>query len=164
MMNARLILATLAGAALVAGLLFVSLHSQRTLESGLPPLTRCVDEAYARIRAGEFAAVTGGSVVTVLGTGSMAPYIPASARGRDPLTTATALAVTAPGATFSDVTPGALCLYRHAASAVGMTMHGAARKSGAGWVMSGLNNARSDITMSPANFVGIVAQVFTWPQ
>lgn len=164
MTRARLLLASVACTALLVALVIIAVRSQRVLAAGLPPRTEHPDAKTAWDAAFGFARESGGNIVTVLGTGSMRPYIPAAGPGRAPLETITALAVTAPGASFDSVTPGALCLYKHAASAVGVTMHGAALLTSAGWKMSGLHNARSDITMTPETFVGIVAHVFVWPQ
>jgi hypothetical protein len=157
----KLAFSVLAALACVAALVLLAIRSQRVLETGLPPLVSCVDEAEALIRATK--AVKGGRVFRVLGTGSMAPYIPASRAGVDPLKTTVAFAVTS-GATFAEVTAGAVCLYRHAASAVGVTMHSAAARTSGGWIMSGLHNRRHDVVMTGESFVGVVAQVFTWPQ
>lgn len=160
----KLVLATILCLAVLAGLTILAVRSQRVLEDGLPPRKECPDSEAAWHDAAKFARESGGNVVTVLGTGSMAPYIPAAGPGRVPLETPTALAVTDPAATFASVKPGQLCLYRHAASAVGLTIHGAALLTSAGWVMSGLNNPTSDINMTAENFVGVVAHVFVWPQ
>lgn len=158
-------LALTVGCALALLLLLVlALRSQRVLETGLPPRTEFADSRAAWDEAGRFARESGGSIVTVLGTGSMAPYIPAAAAGQNPLETTVALAVTVRGANYVSVTPGSLCLYRTTSSAVGVTMHGAALLTSAGWKMSGLHNARSDVYMTSENFVGIVARVFTWSQ
>ena len=164
MTRTRLILAVCACTAVLVVLVLLAVRSQRVLVDGLPPRTEYPDAQAAWSAAGQFARDSGGNLVTVLGTGSMAPYIPAAAAGRNPLETITALAVTVPGASFASVTPGALCLYRHSASAVGVTMHGAAVLTPAGWKMSGLHNARSDIYMTAGNFIGLVARVFVWPQ
>lgn len=163
-MSLRLGIYALAAVGILALLVTLAVRSQRTLETGLPPRVMCQSEAHALALAQTSALLSGAQVVRVLGTGSMQPYIPAAAAGQPPLTTATAIAVTQPGATFADVTAGALCLYRHEASAVGVTMHGAALRTSDGWIMSGLHNARADATMTPATFLGIVAQVYTWPQ
>lgn len=159
MANTRTTLGAVAGAAFVALLLGISWHSQRVLELGLPPRDESDrTQAAALLAANGWAlANNGGTIAAVLGTGSMAPYIPAG----DPAQVV-AYAVTRNGATFDDVTPGAVCVYRHSASPVGVTIHGAAERTGSGWVMSGLHNSRSDIRMTRENFVGIVVRVFVW--
>lgn len=165
MNTARTVLPVLIGLAFVVVLLGLAWRSQRALERGLPPrdaLATSQAEGYERARA--FALASGGDVVGVLGTGSMAPYIP-EGRGQTAevrQNEIVAYAVTRRGATFDDVRPGAVCLYAHAASPEGMTLHGAAKYTREGWIMSGLNNARSDVWMTPANFRGIVARVFVW--
>lgn len=162
-MNRHVIITALAAVAVLGLLIGLALRSQHTLEAGLPPRIECRSEAHAHALAQTSAQLIGAQVFRVLGTGSMQPYIPAAPAGRNPLETATAFAVTKPGATFEDVTPGALCLYRHNSSAVGVTIHGAALRTRFGWIMSGLNNARSDATMTRETFIGIVADVFVWP-
>lgn len=142
----------------LGSLVLLAWRSQRTLELGLPPReaeARTAEEAMRRAFA--WSVEHGGFVFGVLGTGSMAPYIPAG----DPAAVV-AYVVTDPSATFGDVTPGAVCAYRHSASPVGLTLHGAALKTPEGWVMSGLANARADIRMTADNFVGIAARVFVW--
>lgn len=158
-MKAR-VLGLLCLLAVLALLISLALRSQNVLERGLPPLVICADLADAQGKAGAFAATHGGSVFSVGGTGSMAPYIPAGRNAADVV----AFGVTRAGATFADVKAGALCLYADAASPVGVTLHSAALRTKWGWVMSGLHNARSDARMTAETFRGIVAQVFTWRQ
>lgn len=154
-----IILAAVILAALVA---FAWLH-QRTMVAGLPPREVCENRHAALIAAGEFARAQGGTVIAVLGTGSMAPYIPAAPAGSDPLATLAAYAVTTP-ATFADIRPGALCIYRAEWDAKLYVLHQAAQRDGLGWVMSGLHNPRSEPQwrVTPANFIGITAKVFVW--
>ena len=152
----------IAAVVVVAILLILAIRYQRTLVRGLPPRVECANEQEAARLAADFSVSQGGSVVSVLGTGSMAPYIPAAKSGLDPLATTDALAATKPGVTFDDITPGALCIYRHNASSVGLTMHSAARKSFGAWVMAGLHNKESDIWMKREDFVGIVGKVWVW--
>lgn len=163
-MNRRLLISVALGLAVLALLVGLALRSQRVLQLGLPPKVVAADDKAAWSRAIEYAAVNGGAVFSIAGTGSMAPFIPAAPAGRDPVSTVVAFGVTKRGANFADVTPGAVCLYAHSASAVGVSMHGAAMRDGPSWIMSGLHNARSDIRMTRETFRGLVACVFTWPQ
>lgn len=154
-----IILAAVILASLVA---FAWLH-QRIMVAGLPPREPCENRADAVAKAGAFARANGGLVIAVLGTGSMAPYIPAAPTGEDPRGYITAYAVTVP-ATFADIKPGSLCLYRAEWSPSVSVIHQAAQRDGDGWVMSGLHNARSEAAwrVTPANFIGIAAKVFTF--
>lgn len=149
----------LAGAALLALVAFVALRQQRVLERGLPPRTECRTQAEALTLAGPGA-------LPILGTGSMAPYIPAAAAGRDPLATIVAYAVLRPGATIADVTPGALVTYRPGWDTAAHVIHGAAAQDRDGWIMSGLANRdyENKHRLTAANFTGLVAHVYTWPQ
>lgn len=158
-MSTKLLLGIALAVVVVAALLALAWSAQRTLERGLPPRDDTSRSQAAALVAANSWAITnnGGMVSAVLGTGSMAPYIPAG----DPPSQIVAYAVTHGGATFYDVTPGALCLYRYGTGNI-VAIHGAAKLSGAGWVMSGLHNANSDITMTRDNFIGIVARVFIW--
>ena len=151
-------LAPLLGLLLLLALLFVGLRSQRVLERGLPP--RIVHEN----QAAAWAAVTGKQFSAVLGTGSMAPYIPAAPAGIDPHSVVVAYAVERPGATYADITPGALVVYRPAWNQHGRVMHPAAQLTAAGWVMSGLHNRNSEAfePLTPAGFVGLVESVHVW--
>ena len=100
----------------------------------------------------------------MLGTGSMAPYIPAAPIGMDALTTIVAYVVTDAKATFADIAPGALCLYRPAWSPQFTVLHGAAQKDGDGWIMSGLHNKHSETgwRVTERNFLGLAAAVYVW--
>lgn len=154
-----IVLAAITLAALVA---FAWLH-QRTMVAGLPARTVCENRHAALIAAGEFAKTHGGVVIPVLGTGSMAPYIPAAPAGHDPLATVAAYVVARAG-TYAEITPGALCIYRAEWSPQFSVMHQAAQRDGDGWVMSGLHNAHSEAAwrVTPANFIGVATHVFTF--
>jgi hypothetical protein len=156
-MNARTILIGLLVVGLVV-ILLVANRNQSVLERGLPTRIVCTNEQDARIRAGL------GSVL-VLGTGSLAPYIPAAGPGKDPDTTPVAFAALRAGATFAEIKPGDLCLYMPTWTP-GYVMHQAAQKDGDGWIMSGLHNERSEswARVTAENFKGIVDRVYVWPQ
>lgn len=164
-MDARKTIPALVALAGFAALLCAA-HWQRALERGLPPRVECAGQAAAARQAYAFAGDHGGDVIAVLGTGSMAPYIPAAAPGADPLRTVVAYVVAAPRATFADIRPGALVVYRAAWSAAHPVLHQAASRDAAGWIMSGLHNPEYEARwrVTPANFVAIAAQVFTWEQ
>lgn len=119
----------------------------------------------ALAHANLWATTNGGSIVPILGTGSMAPLIPAAAPGRDPYTTEVAYAVTNPTANFATVTTGTPAIYKPT-WAKGPVIHSATQRSGDGWIMTGLNNARYEKwePMTAAIFIGLPARVFTWPQ
>lgn len=145
------------GAVLViAGLGIMAWRAQRTLTSNLPPRIECRDQLDARTRAGAGA-------YAVLGTGSMAPFIPASLHGQDPRQTLVAYAVTEP-ASYADIQAGDLCIYSPEFHN-GLVIHQAAQRDSLGWIMSGLGNARSEAAwrVTSANFKGIVARVYVWP-
>ena len=157
MSTSRILLVALCVASL-AVLLWLAWRMQRRLEIGLPPQEVCRNEADARARAGA-------SAIAVLGTGSMAPYIPAAPPGFDPLKVTVALVTLRPAATFADIRAGDLCVY-HAAWLVGSTIcHQAAQHDADGWIMSGLANAHSEPSwrVTAANFVGIVGKSYVWP-
>jgi hypothetical protein len=153
----RTILPALAAALLIAILFYLAYHSQHVLEQGLPERIVCASQADALAQAGRGA-------YPVLGTGSMAPYIPAAPAGQDPLKTVVAYAV-ASGAGYDAITPGALCIYRPTwANPTGLVIHCAAQKDSDGWIMSGLHNKQSEswARVTPANFVAIVAHAYVW--
>jgi hypothetical protein len=166
MAASKSILGGVAAAVVVAVLVGIAWRSQRTLERGLPPRIECTDKFDAHSRARAHIINQGGTVVGVLGTGSMAPYIPAARAGLDPMATIVAFAVTQPGATIKDVRKGKLCTYRPEFASESHYIHGAAEEDGLGWIMSGLNNERSESSwrMTAANFTGLVVAVFVWPE
>ena len=154
-----IVLAAVILAALVA---FAWMH-QRAMQQGLPAREVCENRLDALAKAGAFARASGGMVFPVLGTGSMAPYIPAAPSDVNPREWIAAYAVTVP-ATFADIRPGALCIYRAEWSPSVSVIHQAAQSDGLGWVMSGLHNARSEASwrVTPANFSGITGKVFVF--
>lgn len=163
--NTPLLLAILAAALVLGGLSWLAARSQRTLERGLPPRIVCASLPAAAAEAAAWQRQHGGTLLPILGTGSMQPYIPAAPAGADPRATIVAYAVTAAGATYHDIAPGALCTYRPTFDASGHYIHGAAERDRHGWIMSGLNNERSEswARVTPQNFTGLVAIVFVGP-
>lgn len=163
MKTSNLILAAAAVCVVVAVLTF-AWRSQRVLELGLPPRTLCANQADGLGQARAFALSAGGAPIGVMGTGSMAPFIPPAAN--PPLETIVAYVVPVFGATFAEVKPGALCIYAPQWAKGGLVMHGAAQLDAGGWIMSGLHNNRSESweRMTPENFRGIAARVFVWQQ
>lgn len=145
-------------------LILIALHSQRALTTNLPPRVECADVADALGHAAGYVRQHGGTVVSVLGTGSMAPFIPPAATGRDPKSTIVAFAIV--GGTYREIAPGALCTYAPDFAPDKVYIHIAATKDSLGWIMTGLANAgyEHDWRVTPTNFRGIVSAVFTWPQ
>ena len=150
-------------------ILVLTWRSQRVLTSGT---SYAVHSDYAT--AGEaFAgaaklAPTFGAINSVLGTGSMAPIIPPSAPGKDPLTTIVAYVVVDRLFPFDKIEPGMLVTYRPAwaAPAHPRVTHIAAQKDGLGWIMAGLNNRHYENRerVTRANYVNIVTSIHTWKQ
>lgn len=147
--------------ALVLGLvalLVVSKRHQAEIARGLPPRIVCANQ-------GEAFALAGVSATPVLGTGSMAPWIPAALPGLDPRKTVVAYAVIDSAATFDGIATGALVVY-FATWAGGRVLHQAAARDSGGWIMSGLHNDRSETweRVTAANYVGTVSRVYVWAQ
>lgn len=157
MTSRRALLALLAVLAL-AVLLALAWRSARTLREGLPLRIACATQVDALALAGPIS-------VPVLGTGSMAPYIPAARAGLDPLATVCAYVVLVPGARYTDITPGALCIYVPAWAGRNV-MHQAAQQDAGGWIMTGLNNRGYETSerVTALNFIGLVARTYVWPQ
>jgi hypothetical protein len=140
------------------GLLCIALYlgwsSQLVLELGLPPKQIVANRVEGLLYAQRHVEILGGSVVAVCGTGSMAPYIRKGDKPSD---------IVAYGligsTTFAEVKRGTVCIYAYGDI---VAIHGAAAKSGEGWIMSGLHNSRSDILMDAKNFRGIVSKVIVW--
>ena len=142
----------------LAALLVVSKRKQADLARGLPPRIVCASQ-------GEAFALAGVGATPVLGTGSMAPWIPAALPGLDPRKTVVAYAVIDTAATYDGITTGALVVY-FATWAGGRVLHQAAAKDSGGWIMSGLHNERSETweRVTAANYIGTVARVYVWAQ
>ena len=142
----------------LAALLVVSKRKQTDLARGLPPRIVCASQ-------GEAFAQAGVGATPVLGTGSMAPWIPAALPGLDPRKTVVAYAVIDTAATYDGITTGALVVY-FATWAGGRVLHQAAARDGGGWIMSGLHNERSETweRVTAKNYIGTVARVYVWAQ
>jgi len=153
----RTVLFALGVLLLLAAIVLVAKRKEAALVAGLPVRIVCADQAAALAQAGPAA-------IPVLGTGSMAPYIPSALPGRDPLATVVAFAVIDPGATFEALTVGALVVYTPA-WAQRAVLHQAAARAAGGWIMSGLHNTRSETweRLTPATYVGTVARIYVWP-
>lgn len=141
--------------ALVAGIAF-AVRSQRILLSGLPEREVCASREEAETKAGPTA-------IKVLGTGSMAPFIPAAKPGENPLETVAALVVPDFSRSFDSIKPGELCCYL-VKDAKFPYLHGAALLTDSGWVMSGLANKNSEPygRVTKDNFIFVAKKVYVW--
>lgn len=140
----------------IAAIAFWVWRQQRQMIAALPPRVVCVDRDDARARAGLDA-------VAILGTGSMAPLIPAAKAGQDPKTTVVAY-VKPSDKTYDEIRRGDLVIY-WADWARGWVCHQAAQQDGDGWIMSGLNNRESEsfARVTVRNFRAVVLNVYVWP-
>ena len=140
---------------LIAALLLLAFWQHRAMASGLPPRIVCLSPVDAHIQAGPTA-------YEVVGTGSMAPYIPAAPKGSDPLKTVVALAkpVSLP---FKAIRKGDLVVYRPK-WANGLIIHQAAQETASGWIMSGLGNKQSESfePITEKEFVALIGAVYVW--
>ncbi len=84
---------------LVLGLGASALYWDHVIKSNLPPHEDFDNQALAWAAAVEYKQAHGGQIIRILGTGSMAPLIPAAAPGLDPEKTIVAFVVTEEGAT-----------------------------------------------------------------
>ena len=136
--------------------LALALRSERVLTAGLPLRIVVASEVEAWKLAGPAA-------VVVLGTGSMAPYIPPAPAGADPLRTVCALVVLVPQARYTDIKAGALCIYVPVWAGRNV-MHQAAQIDSGGWIMTGLGNKAYENRerVTAANFVGIASRTYVW--
>lgn len=155
-MKSKLLVAGLA-LALVA-LFVLSYRTKRVLELGLPERVECLNQADALARAGNGA-------FPILGTGSMAPFIPPAPAGLDPMQTVVAYAVAREGATFEDARLGNWVVYAPTWQAKLFAMHAVAQRDAGGLIMTGLHNKdfESFTRVTPANFRALVAKVYVWP-
>lgn len=155
-----IIVAVILAVALLAGVWYW----RYVVTASLPVPMLCIDEADARAHADKYIASHGGTRIGILGTGSMAPYIPLAPLNRDPMTSIVAYAVMRHGAAYSDMRQGELCVYEYSLMPGSRYAHVAAQEDGDGWIMTGIANGRSEswtrVTM--VNFKGIVDSVFVW--
>jgi len=143
------------GAIVAALIAYITWRQQQQMIAGLPPRITCSSQADAQAKAGPRA-------FPVLGTGSMAPYIPPAAKDKDPRSTVVAYAK--PGDKgFADIRKGDLVTY-HASWAKGFVLHQAAQKDSGGWIMSGLHNAHSEsfTRITEREFVAVISEVYVW--
>ena len=155
------ILIGIAGAALLIGVAFLAFRSHDKLVSNLPPIEQPMPRIVAFEEARAFAKQHDGfSVIAILGTGSMAPYIPASPAGTDPRKTVVAYAVV--GGKFEDVQTGTLCAYKPQDREGELWFHLASAFTHGGWIMTGLANDyyESWMRMTPKEFKGYTLKVF----
>ena len=140
---------------LLAALLLLAFWQHRAMARGLPPRIVCLSPVDAHMQAGPTA-------YEVVGTGSMAPYIPAAPKGADPLKTVVALAkpVSLP---FKAIRKGDLVVYRPK-WANGLVVHQAAQETASGWIMSGLGNKQSESfePITEKEFVALIGAVYVW--
>lgn len=155
-MNTRVLLIALVVIG-IAVLLVLARRNQRVLIDGLPERIECKTQTEALMLAGPTA-------IPVLGTGSMAPFIPAARAGLDPLATVCAYAVPQANSRYSDVAPGKLVVYAIEYVKNRNTMHQAALLDGGGWIMTGLHNKgyENKVRVTKENFVAVVARVYVW--
>ena len=158
-MNSKVLLG-IGAALLLGGLAFLALRSHEKLVSNLPPVEQPMPQIVAVTEALDFAkAHPGYKVTAVLGTGSMAPYIPASPEGKDPMKTVMAYAVV--GGDFKDVHTGTLCVYAPEGLDY-QIIHLAVSFVNGGWIMTGLANKHYETwwRMTPKEFRGYAIKVF----
>jgi hypothetical protein len=157
--NSRTLIVALLCVAALGVIVFLARHNQRTLTASLPPRIVCADQADAQRQAGPTA-------IAVLGTGSMAPFIPAALSGLDPFTTVVAYAVPSPDLVFGDIKAGRLVVYAPSWSPKFSVMHLAASQDAGGWIMSGLANRDYEASerVTREKFRAIVSAVYVWPQ
>lgn len=162
-MKRQTILGSLAAIGLIVALAS-GVYWQRILTVNLPPRVDSATRVESSTLAQKELEAAGGKLVAVLGTGSMAPYIPPAPFGLDPRKAVVAYVVTRPGAVFSDIRPGFLVIYEYAPEPGSHYLHVAAQKTVTGWIMSGLHNARSEswTRVTEQNFQAIAAKVFVW--
>lgn len=143
------------GAAVVALIAAGVWWQQRQMVAALPPRIVCTSQDDAWIKAGPTA-------IAVLGTGSMAPYLPHAKDGQDPLKTVVGYAKPS-GAAFFTIRKGDLVVY-WADWAKANVMHQAAQHDSGGWIMSGLHNRSSEsfARVTPETFRAVIGEVYVW--
>ena len=149
------------GLVLVVSLLAMARRRSNLLHQGLPPQ----ELVGSQLEASILASTRGEVVIGVLGTGSMAPYIPASARGEDPLTTTVAYAVLDQTRGYKDLHPGDLVVYHADWNPENPVIHLAEVFDQGGWIMTGLHNKSSEThwRITENRFVGVAAKTYVWP-
>ncbi|WP_438482724.1 hypothetical protein [Oleiharenicola lentus] len=144
----------------------VAARWHRKLEAALPERHMFNSQSAAFMHAEQYARNTGGKIRPILGTGSMAPYIPAAPAGMDPRKTIVAFAVEKTNVGFGDVRTGSLVIYAADWANGSLTIHQAASSDSEGWIMTGFANPsyENQTRVTLQNFVGLTDRVFTWDQ
>ena len=145
----------LVGAVIIGLIAALVAWQRKVLVAALPPRIVCKDMADAWAKAGPTA-------YPVLGTGSMAPYIPPASEGKAPLSTVVAY-VKPTSKKFGDIKKGDLVSYR-TKWANGYVLHQAVELTSAGWIMSGLHNKQSETwePITEKEFGAIIGEVYVW--
>lgn len=164
-MNGKVIGLIAAAAVAIVVLLVLSRKSFSDLQANLPPKVLCASDGEAGMKALLWQMENpGGRIVPVLGTGSMAPFIPAAPQGRNPMETVVAMlgVVRVP---FDSIREGDLLTYTADFSQGHPVCHVAAKKEGRGWIMSGLNNRYSETwtRVTEETYIAKVVVVWVWP-
>lgn len=160
-MKTKIIYSIVIALALIVFISLVATKDEGVMLTGLPPRTVCASLADAKASAEAYYAAHGGIIMPIAGTGSMAPYIPAAAKGADPMAVI-AYAVTDPSIGYDQIQKGQLVIYAPGWTS-GSVIHQAAEKDADGWIMSGLHNAHyeSRWRVSSFNFTAVGGAVFT---
>jgi hypothetical protein len=146
-------------------LLWVANRSSAALRASLPPKVTCLNASDAGMKTLIWAMENpGGRIVPVLGTGSMAPYIPAAPPGQNPMETVVAV-MGARRVPFAEVKEGDLILYAADFSPGHPVCHVVAKKDQYGLVMSGINNEHTEswARVTEGNYLAKVVVVWVWP-
>ena len=157
----KLALAILAAIIALALTGWLVTRNEGKLEAKLPARFSFASLDDALLAATKYSDTFGGQVCSVLGTGSMAPFIPASP-GK--VAVPVAYAVMGLPQSFESIKQGELLVYRPTWG-TGFAVHLASQKTTSGWIMSGLANAHSESAwrVTQTNYVGTVKAVFVCP-
>lgn len=160
----KITLSIIAAVLAIGSLIALAIQSDHIATAGFPPKNASsltISDAHTKCVV--FANARGLTVRGVLGTGSMAPYIPASKAGEEP--TETVVAYTAVDkAPFDTIKPGDLLIYLPAwPNPAGSYIHQAITKDKDGWIMSGYHNKTYEnrVRVTADNYLGRVVKVFT---
>lgn len=148
----------------IIGMILLAVYARNTskeMHDGLPPRIEVPNYYTALTKTLE----SGKTIMPVLGTGSMYPYIKAAKPEEDPFKTIVAVVALDEKFPYDDIQKGDLIVYKIPPDYTVKYVHQALSKDSGGWIMTGLsvkNRNENNRRMTPNNYVGKVVTTYVW--
>lgn len=148
----------------IIGMFLLAVYARNTskeMHDGLPPRIEVPNYYTALTKVVE----SDKTILTVLGTGSMYPYIRAAKPEQDPFTTVVAVVALDEKFPYEDIQKGDLIVYKIPPDYTIKYVHQALSKDSQGWIMTGLsvkNRNENNRRMTLNNYVGKVVATYVW--